>query len=529
MSRENSIGMLSDQLVKKIIIVGGGSAGWLTAGIIAAEHVVDKHNGIELVLIESPDVATIGVGEGTWPSMRTTLKKIGVSETEFIRECDASFKQGSKFTDWLKQGDSSYYHPFILPEGNNDINLAAHWLPFRSEVSFADAVCAQSHLSDLSLAPKQITTPEFAGNVNYGYHLNAGKFSIFLQKHCVNNLGVTHIVDHVLGVKSNANGDIAALVTKDNGDINGDLFIDCTGFASLLLGQHYKVPLIEKSGILFNDSALAIQVDYQNPADPIASCTVSTAQDCGWIWDIGLPTRRGVGHVFSSSHTKDDEVEKNLRSYLEPVIGPAAFEKLTLRKLSFNPGYRQKFWHKNCVAVGIAAGFIEPLEATALVLIELSAQMISEQLPVNRAVMDITAKRFNDKFTANWQRIIEFLKLHYVLTERRDTDYWRDHCCSSTMPEGLSELLDLWRYQVPWKHDIRGDEIFPWASYQYVLYGMGFNTLQHSLPKRGLAAERETASRLFNENSRKTRASAANLPTNRALLTKLQEFGFQKI
>lgn len=529
MFTENSGETIAKQAIKKIVIVGGGSAGWLTAGIIAAEHLVDKDNGIELVLIESPDVATIGVGEGTWPSMRNTLKKIGVSETEFIRECDASFKQGSKFTNWARQDGSSYYHPFTLPEGNNDINLAAHWLPFSADVSFADAVCAQSRLSDLHLAPKQLTTPEFAGNVNYGYHLNAGKFSAFLQQHCVNRLGVTHIVDHVLHVNSTETGDIAALVTKAHGDIAADLFIDCSGFASLLIGQHYQIPLVEKGNILFNDSALAVQVPYASPDDPIASCTLSTAQDCGWIWDIGLSTRRGVGHVFSSAHTKDAEVEANLRAYLEPALGKAAFEALTLRKLSFTPGYREKFWHKNCVGVGIAAGFIEPLEATALVLIELSAQIISEQLPANRAVMDITAKRFNEVFTANWQRIIEFLKLHYVLSERSDTDYWCDHYSASTMPEGLSEQLELWRYQVPWKHDIRSDEIFPWASYQYVLYGMGFTTLPHSLPRRASAHDAKAAGRLFNENNRKAHLAATNLPSNRALLNRLKEFSFQKI
>jgi hypothetical protein len=222
-------------------------------------------------------------------------------------------------------------------------------------------------------------------------------------------------------------------------------------------------------------------------------------------------------------------VEANLRAYIEPGIGSAAFDKLTLRKLQFTPGYREKFWHKNCVGVGIAAGFIEPLEATALVLIELSAQMISEQLPANRAVMDLTAKRFNEKFSANWQRIIEFLKLHYVLSERSDTDYWRDHYRASTMPEGLSELLELWRYKVPWKHDIRGDEMFPWASYQYVLYGMGFTTLPPSLPRRSSSRDADTAGRLFNENNRKAHLAASNLPSNRALLSRLKEFSFQKI
>lgn len=515
--------------IKKIMIVGGGSAGWLTAGVIAAEHLVDNEKGIELVLVESPDVPTIGVGEGTWPSMRLTLRKIGVSETDFFRECDASFKQGSKFVDWRSPGSGAYYHPFSLPDGGNDLNLAAHWLPHRDRVSFADAVCPIRFISDRHLAPKLITTPEFGGASNYGYHLDAGKFSNFLKKHCIEKLGVTYIQDHVVRINSADNGDIASLSTKEHGDLAADLFIDCSGFASLLLGEHYQIPLREARQVLFNDSALAVQVPYADPQGPVESCTLSTAQDCGWIWDIGLPTRRGVGHVFSSAHTSEDQVLRNLQAYLEPAIGKAAAANITPRKLSFTPGYRAELWHRNCVGVGIAAGFIEPLEATALVLIELSAQMIAEQLPATRAVMDTVAQRFNTKFHENWHRIIEFLKLHYVLSERRDTDYWRDHLAASTQPEGLQELLELWRYHVPWKHDIRGDEMFPWASYQYVLYGMGFITQVPAIQKRAAAMEAEKAEQLFNENMKKTQKFVDNLPSTRALLNKVREFGFQRV
>ncbi|RYZ98368.1 MAG: tryptophan 7-halogenase, partial [Moraxellaceae bacterium] len=462
--------------VKKIVIIGGGSAGWLTAGIIAADHIVNKETGIEVILIESPDIASIGVGEGTWPSMRATLKKIGISETQFIRECDASFKQGSKFINWIKGEGEFYYHPFTLPEKYSEINLAEHWLSLKSDMSFSDAVCPQSFLSDRHLAPKQMATPEYAAVVNYGYHLDAGKFAVLLKKHCIDVLGVTYISDNVGHINSTESGDIASLSTRDNGDIEGDIFIDCTGFASLLIGQHYQIPFKEQRNILFNDSALAVQVPYVNPEGDIESCTHSTATACGWIWDIGLPTRRGVGHVFSSAHTTDENAEHLLRKYLEPSIGKAAADKVSPRKLTFNPGYREKFWHKNCVAVGIAAGFIEPLEATALVLIEESAHMISQQLPVNREIMDITASRFNTKFAHHWKKIIEFLKLHYVLTQRTDSDYWRDHCNPDTMTESLKDLLALWKYQVPWTYDTTHvGEMFPSASFQYVLFGMGFD------------------------------------------------------
>lgn len=516
--------------IKKIVIVGGGSAGWLTAGVIAADHILNKEEGIEVVLIESPDIPTIGVGEGTWPSMRTTLKKMGISETQFIRECDASFKQGSKFINWIRGGEEFYYHPFTLPEKFSEINLAEHWLPFKAKISFADAVSPQSFLSDRFLAPKQLATPEYAGVMNYGYHLDAGKFATLLKKHCIDVLGVTHISDNVLQVNSTESGDIASLGTRDNGEIKGDLFIDCTGFASLLIGQHYNIPYNEARDILFNDRALAVQVPYSNSGAHIESCTLSTATASGWIWDIGLPTRRGVGHVYSSTYTTDEEAEQLLRQYVERTSGKTQAEKVSPRKLSFNPGHREKFWHKNCVAVGIAAGFIEPLEATALVLIESSARMISEQLPANRAVMDIVAKRFNDKFTHHWKKIIEFLKLHYVLTQRKDSQYWRDHCNPDTMPESLKDLLVLWKHQLPWVYDTTHvGEMFSSASFQYVLLGMEPQHCYAGSNFRNHSEKAEMANELFEDNAKKTKQLMERLPSNRDLLTRLEQNSFPKI
>jgi tryptophan 7-halogenase len=219
-----------------------------------------------------------------------------------------------------------------------------------------------------------------------------------------------------------------------------------------------------------------------------------------------------------------------LRTYLAASIGKEAADKMTPRKLSFNPGYREKFWHKNCVAVGIAAGFIEPLEATALVLIELSAQMISEQLPANREVMDITARRFNDRFAHHWKKIIEFLKLHYVLSQRSDSDYWRDHCDPTTMPEDLKELLRLWNYQLPWIHDtVHTGEMFPSASFQYVLLGMNAKHNYAESTHRSLSDKADMARELFEENLKKTQQLVSRLPSNRDLLQRLHEYSFPKI
>lgn len=519
---------MSNQPIRKIVIVGGGTAGWLTAGVIAAEHLANTEAGVKVTLIESPDVPIVGVGEGTWPTMRGTLRKMGISETEFIRECDATFKQGAKFAKWVTGAeDDAYYHPLVLPQGYENVNLVPFWQQMGGAVPFADAVSFQGHLCEQHLAPKQNTTPEFAHVANYAYHLDAGKFSLFLQKHCTEKLGVKHISDTVVAINNHDNGDIKSLSTKQNGDLEADLFIDCTGFRSMLLGEHYQIPFINKRHILFNDGALAVHVPYESEQSPIASHTISTGQSAGWIWDIGLPSRRGVGHVYSSDHTSDEQAEVELRNYIRTSIGDKA-DDLKVRKIPIIPGHRKVFWHKNCVAVGLSAGFLEPLEASALVLVELSAAMISEQLPATRGVMDIVAKRFNDKFLYRWDRIIDFLKLHYILTKRTDTDYWVDNCKAETIPQQLTELMELWRYHSPWHSDFTQiDEVFPSASYQYVLYGMGFKTEDAATNRRSL--DRQLAMENFKKNQMMTEKLVRGLPTNRDLINKIRQYGLQKI
>lgn len=460
--------------ISHIVILGGGSAGWLTAGVLASEHRVQANDELRITLIESPDVKTIGVGEGTWPSMRDTLRRMGVSETDFVTECDASFKQASKFVGWVSgEPDDFYYHPFMPPQGWGEVNLVPAWTALKGEPRFGDVASFQPRLCEQGRAPKQVATPEFAAVSNYAYHLDAGKFGLFMRKHCTEKLGVRFVPAHVEGVEVAENGDISGLRTREAGLIEGDLFIDCTGFSSLLLGKHYGIPCTSTRDILFCDTALALQVPYPEASSPIASHTISTAQQSGWIWDIGLPTRRGVGHVYSSAHSSDELAEKALFDYVLQTTGaePAGSPK----KIDIRPGYREKFWHRNCVAVGISAGFIEPLEASALVLIEMSARMIADEWPATRESMDVVAQRFNERFRYRWGRIVDFLKLHYLLSRREDSEFWIDNRRPETVPARLLELLELWRHRPPSSRDFHEiEEMFPAASYQYVLYGMGF-------------------------------------------------------
>lgn len=520
---------MNNKQIKQIVILGGGSAGWLSAGLIAAEHCQSPDSEVTVTLVESPDIPIIGVGEGTWPSMRSTLKKIGLDETDLFKECDAAFKQGAKFAKWVTGAeDDFYYHPLVLPNGFHDADLASAWLSDSAQMSFADAVCAQSHICEQGLAPKQITTPEYAAVANYAYHLDAVKLGQMLQRHCTTKLNVKHVLDHVVEVKSCENGDIAALVTKSNGELQGDLFIDCSGMASRLLGQHYGIDFVSTKDSLFNDNAIAVQVPYVNETDDIASHTISTAHQAGWIWDIGLPTRKGTGIVYASEHMSQDEAQSILQNYAATSVGEKASKELNYRHIPINPGHRQTFWHRNCVAIGLSAGFLEPLEASALVLVESSAGMVAEDLPANREVMDLIADRFNKRVHHYWHTIVDFLKLHYVLSQRDDSEYWRAHRNLEGVSDTLKDSLKLWKTQIPNQYDFPLiQEMFPAASWQYVLYGMGFKT---NLTGSMLSEQKQAHARQFIQQSLDyTKRCLSLLPKNRELIDKIRQYGMQKV
>ncbi len=500
------------EAIERIVIVGGGTAGWLAASRLASSSRAAAGR-LSVTLIEAPDIPTIGVGEGTWPTMRTTLAAIGIGEAEFLAACDGSFKQGSRFDGWVTgEAGDRYLHPFTSPPAAPTGELLAAWQAGAPDLPFAAAMTAQAHVCDLDLAPRQRAMPDYQGAANYAYHLDAGKFAALLASHAVQKLGVRHISDHVVAVAHDAEGSIASVATRANGDIAGDLFIDCSGHASLLIGNHLGVEWIDRSDTLFNDRALAAQVPVA-PGSPIASQTVSTAHAAGWIWDIGLPGRRGIGCVYASRFMDDDAAETTLRAYIARVL-PGAPE-VPVRRLSFPTGHRERFWQGNCIAIGLSAGFIEPLEASAIVLIELSLNALIDNFPASRAAMPIHADRFNELFRYRWDRIVEFLKLHYALS-RRSEPYWRTQRDPAHVPPRLAEMLALWRDQPPSTWDFpRIDEIFSAESHQYILYGMGY-----PVPANLTVSDR--AAGLLAETRQRARSLAAALPASRDYLDALQ-------
>ena len=509
--------------VKRIVIVGGGTAGWLAACLIAAKAPKVTAEAISITLIEAPDIPTIGVGEGTWPTMRATLSAIGLDEGEFLAACDGSFKQGSRFDRWATgKDDDSYYHPFTPPPDGAALDLVSAWQALAPGTPYAFAVCAQPAVCAAQLAPRQRSMEPYSGALNYAYHLDAAKLAQRLSRHAVGTLGVSHLRDQVVAVDSGANGDIAAVRTRGGERVEGDLFIDCSGHAALLIGSHYGIEWIDRSPNLANDRALAVQVPVAE-GSPIQSQTIGTAHEAGWIWDIGLPSRRGVGCVYASRFLEDDRAETILHDYLARTAPEVRPDSLTLRRLSFPTGHRAQFWRGNCLAVGLSAGFIEPLEASAIVMIELSVNALVDNFPASRSAMDRHSARFNELFATRWDRVVEFLKLHYLLS-RRDEPYWRAQRDPATVPPRLAGLVELWRDQPPSRYDLPLiDEIFPAASYQYVWYGMGGALPSHlPSPTAAMGAQLE-------QIRQRTRSLLSALPGNRALLGRRSAAELEKV
>ena len=510
--------------IDHILIVGGGTAGWLTAAYLARRLGTNRPDGVKITLIESSEIGIIGVGEGTFPTIQTTMRAIGVDEAAFMKGANATFKQGIKFVDWAeapKRGKSRhYYHPFANPRLlNGGVDLAPYWLMAKGPGSLADAVTLQEKVCEAGRAPKRIDDPQYGGPMAYAYHFDASRLAGFLKDTAV-ALGVRRVLGNVQDVNLDEAGAIASLTTAEHGELKAGLYVDCTGFAGAMIGKALGAGWTDCGDTLFVDRALAMQVPYDRPDAPIATTTVSTAHEAGWTWDIGLPERRGIGYVYSSRHTDDARAEEVLRGY----IGPAA-RTLTPRHLKLRIGYRETPWVKNCVAVGLSGGFLEPLESTGIVLIEAAAYLLAKAFPRSGG-MEAPARLFNRAMTDRYLRAIDFLKLHYCLSRRTDNAFWTDNADPQTIPETLRDLLSMWRERPPNAFDFPNlHESFKWFNYQYVLYGMGHESdltgNRSAYPHGALAAQE------FQKVQQASHRAVAALPGHRALINEVYRNGFR--
>lgn len=512
--------------MRHIVVVGGGTAGWLTACILASKLNTRSNHQLKISLIESPDIPTIGVGEGTVPTMRQTLKLIGVSESDFIKHCDATFKQSIKFIDWLNVPDGNkhhyYHHLFNYPK-TPGFDLTPYWLMGDKNLNYANAITNQELACEHFLSPKKITQKEYDGLHEYAYHLDASKFAQFLSKHAVDNLGIEHLQSTIIDVSLKENGNIDELETDSLGKISGDFYIDCSGFRSRLSGQALGVEFIDKGHQLFVNKAVAMQVPYKDQEQEIPPFTLATAKEAGWIWDIGLSKRRGVGHVYSTDFISDDKAEQLLRDY----VGDECTD-IESRKIPMRIGYRSKFWHKNCVAIGLSAGFVEPLEATAILIVEATAKLLAEKLPIYNNEGDYGQNSFNKITRYAWDRVFDFIKLHYYLSKREDNLFWVNNRDPDTVSDALLDKLEHWKTHIPCQSDFFSKyEVFQLENYQYVLYGMNYQTdLRGSLQQYPYKNE---AQKFINQLNSSSELIARQLESHRKTINQIKQHGLNKI
>jgi tryptophan 7-halogenase len=506
--------------INEVLIVGGGTAGWLTACFLAKQLAAHDPGGVRVTLVESPEIGIVGVGEGTFPSIRGTLAAIGIDEARFVRECNASFKQGVHFRHWVRApgepGADHYFHPFSQPSQRpGGFELLPYWLSGDAGpgVPFAQAVTMQKRVAESFRAPKRARDADYLGPMNYAYHFDAGRFAALLAEHG-RSLGVRHLLANVEGVELGPDGAIALVRTREHGTLAAGLYVDCTGFRARLIGEALGSTFRSVGDVLFVDRALALQLPYEAPDAPLPSYTISTAHEAGWTWDIGLRDRRGIGYVYSSRHADEARAEQVLRAY----AGPRA-EGVSARRLAFDVGYRELQWVKNCVAVGLSGGFLEPLESSGIGLIETAAYLIAYLFPRDGALAP-AARLFNDLMRERYARIVDFIKLHYCLTRRTDSRFWIDNADPAGIPASLRDKLAMWKSRPPHRLDFVTDlEMYPPSSWQYVLYGMEFETALR--PGAVDQARRGDARREFEAIARMSARALSDLPPHRALVEQM--------
>jgi 2-polyprenyl-6-methoxyphenol hydroxylase-like FAD-dependent oxidoreductase len=420
--------------IRHVVIVGGGTAGWMTA-LTLARSLIDR--GVRLTLLESPAVPTIGVGEGSTPWLRGFFDSLGIEEGEWMPACHATYKCGITFDGWsTKPGFERYFHPFASMLDNLTMRQFVHNVEARINgadvYAHPDRFFIATRLASQRRAPK--SSQNFPFDVWHGYHFDAVLLGQFLQRKALER-GVRYQQCHVTHATLDAAGDIASVSTREGETISADLFVDCSGFAGLLIDKALHTPFVSFSNNLFNDAAVALP----SPIDEEIPCeTVSTALRHGWAWKIPLTSRFGNGYVYSSQFCTPDEAETELRRHLGLLHAD-----VPARHLKMRIGRVARHWNRNCLAVGLSQGFIEPLEATALLFIQQTASVFVDFLERGDLGEEAHA-RFNKLINEHFEGIRDYIVTHYKTNTRTDTEYWRENAANVNLSDDLKKLYSLW-------------------------------------------------------------------------------------
>jgi tryptophan halogenase len=445
--------------LSKIVIVGGGTSGWLAAAMLS--HYL-KRELCELELIESEEIGTIGVGESTVPPFVGLIQRLGIDEQDFIRATDATYKLGIQFVGWHQRQDT-YFHPFGVigkPIASHDfyqcwLKARAHGEPFRlQDFSPCNVMAEQGRFFP---PDKARNTP--IGGANYALHVDALLVARYLRQYSEKK-GLVRTEGKVTQVHTRDNGFISSVTLSDGREIHGDFFIDCTGFRGRLIGDALGVHSVDWSNHLPCDRAVVVKTEHQGSLAPY---TRAMAQPAGWSWRIPLQHRLGQGYVYSSRFCSDAAAKSTLIRGLDsaPLEEP--------RIIPFTTGHRRQLWKGNCLALGLASGFVEPLEATSIHLIARGMDFFLRYFP-DRSCDPSLAREYNRRMIADYEEVRDFIVLHYCSTARDDTEFWQ-WCRNVELPDSLQERIELFRAHGALREGV--DELFRSSSWQSVFEGMG--------------------------------------------------------
>ncbi|RUO56066.1 tryptophan halogenase family protein [Pseudidiomarina homiensis] len=436
---------------RKILIVGGGSAGWMAAAYLnGALNRRGNDHRVDIELLESPDTPRISVGEATIPSMRHLLAAIGIDEMEFMRVTEGTFKQSIKYVNWVHNDNSFYHHPFSSLRAQPIDYAGSDWLRSDRSVPFMETCSIQPLVCEWGRAPVMFGEWRMGARLNYAYQMNAQKFADYLRDFSTAR-NVVHTMANMAEVKKHANGDIASVTTDKGQEITADIFVDCTGFRSLLLEKEMGVGYEDFGKYLLCDRAVTMHVPYDTHyPGMVRPYTTATALSNGWIWDIPMQTRRSIGYVHSSAFIDEEAAEREMRAYQGGNT-----DDLPCRFIPFKAGRRHQQWQGNCVAIGLSGGFIEPLESTGLYLSDLGAVLLAEHFPWRREDQEILAARYNRLMTNRYYEILDFINMHYCLTKRTDTEFWRTVQEREHITDRLQAKFEFWRHKPPSAHDFQ--------------------------------------------------------------------------
>jgi hypothetical protein len=520
-------------MVKHIVIVGGGSSGWMTASYLAKA----LKNVERITVVESERIGTIGVGEATFSTIKLFFDFLGLEERDWMPHCSAAYKMAIRFVNWRSE-KGHFYHPFQRFETAQGISAGEWWLKLkRNEEPFDYACFTSPALCDAKLSPRHLDGTVYDDKVldfftegtsppnammsahqvqyPYGYHFNASELAQFLQGFAM-DLGVERVIDDVVEVPLREDGSIAGIRTKEHGMIEADLYVDCTGFRGLLLNKALGEPFISFNDTLLNDSAVAIQVPRDIAKDGIQPYTTAHAHNAGWSWNIPLYGRDGTGYVYSSKFIDKDEAERELREFLGPASDGCSANHIKMRI-----GRSRNSWVKNCVAIGLASGFVEPLESTGIFFIQHGIEQLVEHFPRSTDFDPTLVESYNRAVAECIDGVRQFLAIHYCLSTRADNEYWKA-TKQVALPDSLAELISVWKARLPGARTIyphyHGFESYSWA---VMLLGVGEG------PKTPLPLldhlDDTDARAMFAAIKQRTKRLVGSLPTQYEYLTQMRE------